>query len=110
MTWTDASVWLVTLPEIDSDHIGRTVAHDGSDGPGEVRAVEVHPVTFHVTEPVGQATVVVVAGSGAAAATTGNNFATPPWCEQVPWRLSEKLYVPSRQRAVAPAGGCPLLV
>ena len=30
--------------------------------------------------------------------------ATPPWWEQVPDRCCEKLYVPSRQRAVAPGG------
>jgi len=48
-----------------------------------------------------------------------NQLATPPWCEHVPRRLLLKLYVPSRHRAVAPAGAaeqfsgrltvCPLL-
>jgi hypothetical protein len=30
--------------------------------------------------------------------------ATPPWCEHVPERWREKLYVPSRHLAVAPGG------
>jgi len=34
-----------------------------------------------------------------------SHVVTPPWCEQVPERCSEKLYVPSRQTAVAPTGG-----
>jgi hypothetical protein len=34
-----------------------------------------------------------------------SHFATPPWCEHVPEWCCEKLYVPSRQRAVAPGGG-----
>jgi hypothetical protein len=34
--------------------------------------------------------------------------ATPPWCEQVPRRLFEYEYVPSRHCALAPAGTCPI--
>jgi hypothetical protein len=34
-----------------------------------------------------------------------NHRATPPWWEQVPFLLRLKLYVPSLQTAVAPAGG-----
>lgn len=30
--------------------------------------------------------------------------ATPPWCEQVPWRCWLKLYDPSTHWAVAPGG------
>jgi hypothetical protein len=60
--------------------------------------------------------VVVVAGgaagvvAGAAVVALGvSQVATPPWWEHVPERVCEKLYVPSLQSAVAPAGGPSLL-
>lgn len=53
--------------------------------------------------------VVVVVPTGWApgpcGTATSRNRSTPPWLEQVPDRVCEKLYVPSLHSAVAPAGG-----
>src|SRR3954453_3604438 len=53
---------------------------------------------------VGVGDGVVIGGAGAGGPLPVSQTATPPWCEQVPERVVEKLYVPSLQSAVAPGG------
>src|SRR5216683_1530599 len=62
-------------------------------------------------EPVDESAICrICAGLDKEALYSLSHSATPPGCEQVPWRVRLKLNVPSRQWAVAPSGGLPSAV
>src|SRR4051812_11635674 len=74
-----------------------------SDAPGEHARSGNTPVRQPLDFVRVSSTTATDAGD-AGVAFSASHTATPRWCEHVPERVVEKLYVPSLQRAVAPGG------